>query len=287
MLVVLAVPAAAGTDTWMKLIYDDYPQTPLTDPGPGDETAELYTNELHYRIGVQWDVGERGSWTKLRFLYGWLNIDFGAVEKPDNLPRFDKSIYTKLEFTYRARYDNPWAWQARLTPGAGYAQFSDVSDREAQLEGGGWGLYRWSEWDLGLGVVHTLAYGDPMWLPSLIVEYDQGKDWRVQVELPTLADVRYLWRHGIDLGVVGRVDGYRYARDNAKYQDLLDPYGAHSVTTFSGAFGYRFDEQLYFRFEGGYMYDRFLRLEDGTETILNLDMESGFFYRTFLIWGGL
>lgn len=286
-LLVPAAPAGTEASTWMVLLYDDYPKTPLSNPPPDDDDAELYTNELHYRIGARWDIGERGSWVTLRFLYGWLNIDLGKGQRADSLPRFDKSIYTRLELTYRRRHEHRWAWQVRLAPGAGYSEFKEFSEREIQMEVGGWGLYRWGDWDLGPGVVHTLAYGEPKWLPSLIAEYHHGDTWRVDVELPTVADVRYRWRHGIDFGVVAQVEGYRYSRIKNDYPYLLDPFLAHSVTTFSGAFGYRFDEQLYFRFEGGYMYDRVLRLEDGTDTIINLDMEPGFFYRTVLVWGGM
>ena len=33
------------------------------------------------------------------------------------------------------------------------------------------------------------------------------------------------------------------------------------------------------------MYDHVLQLEDGTTTIVNLDMEPGWFYRTIIVWG--
>jgi hypothetical protein len=286
-LVAAASSATADVETWMRLICSDYPTTKSSEPIPGYDYVDFYSNELDFDAGIRWPVGEEGSTAWARLLYGWLVLDYLEVDEADSLPRFDKTLYLAFEGNYRGRGASPWGWQVNLTPGWGFGQFDPTSEREFVLGAGVWGLRSVSDdWLLGLGAVHTYVYGRPMYLPSLIAEYDAGGHVVVQAELPGCAGVVYRVTSRVDLGLIYDVRGHYYARNDADFPDIDEPYVAHSVTTLAGAVGFHFDEQLYFRFEGGQVLERALRLVGGTVDILSLDPAGGWFLRGVLEWGG-
>ena len=278
--------ASADTKFWMSLTYDDYPTSPLKEPFEAVPDLDVYNNDLDFEAAIRWSVGDKGSEAWVRFLYGWFVLDYGEHAQEDTLPRFDKTTSTVIEMNYRARYNSPWGWQARLAPGWGFQQFKPFSEESFVPQGGIWGLRELpSGWLLGLGGVHTSAFGSPEFLPSLIAEYD-GDRVHVDVELPTLATVMYDWRYRMDFGAVLGVTGFDYDRELENFPDLSNPSMIQSVASLTGAVGYHFDDQLYLRFEAGYMFDRLLRLVDGTDVVLNFDLEEGPFYRFSVKWGG-
>jgi len=267
-------------------MYSDYPTTQSSEPVEEYGNVEFYSNEIDFEAALRWTVGDEGSSAWVRLLYGWFILDYLYVDEADSLPRFDKNIHLDFEGNYRGLGASPWGWQARLTPGWSFGQFEPDNGHDFTVAGGLWGLRSVSdEWLLGLGVVHTYAYGSPMWLPSLLAEYYDGGKLTVQVELPHFFEATYLVSRRVDLALVGDVRGHYYGRDVSQFPEVSEPYASHSVATLALGGGFHFDDELYFRLEGGYLLERSLRLMDGTDDVTRLDPETGWFLRGVVEWG--
>lgn len=218
----------------------------------------------------------------------WLVVDYDSrIIATSGRPEVDNTYYLGLDTTYRGRYGRRWGVQADFQFGVASDLATDYSSDWWALEGSLLLLYSLPPgWTLGLGGGHTFVFGKPYWTPFLLVEYDQGELWTVDVLLPERAEAWYkLWK-GFQVGLACRAWGMRYARNSVDFPGLASPFLTQSQIDLGGGIAYEFDKRFHLGIEGGYTLRRVLRILDGRDTLVSLDLENGPFIRAYVRFGG-
>lgn len=172
-------------------------------------------------------------------------------------------------------------WSLAISLGAGLA--TDFQDLEADhLRYQGLAAVRYDtggSWLFGLGAVFTYWFGEPLALPAVQVIY-RGDRWNADVSLPRLANLRYRIVEGVEIGVLGQVDGNRFSLG----EDLPVESVSLSIADVGAVAGVQLAGPVWLTaYAGATVLRRYDYLDEDNAELVNLDQARGPIFRLGIV----
>ena len=279
MVLVTALPAAAQ----IGITFDAFPYQNFSKPIPGAEDAEVQSSSarldlsfpLMARQRTQLDVGL--SLERRSFQYrGFGNKD----------PDIDAAYGSQLSFTLMHGLSEKWTLMTIVTPGLASDLRGDLSVDDFNFQAIVAGIKTVSpRFTYGVGVAYSTQFGEPIPLPVLLFDWNNGKKLSWKTILPISSELWYAHSSRLHLGMLLGVTGNSYQGNPERY-DVDDPEMRYSVVTIGPSARIAVTPGVLMQIDAGFTpYHRF-EFFDGSEKLESYNVKSNAFLRLGLRFGG-
>ena len=179
-----------------------------------------------------------------------------------------------------------WTMLAILTPGFASDFEAEVSSDDFALQVVAIFVRQFSEqFSFGFGAAYSTLFGEPLPLPVLTFDWNNGKNLSWSAILPASSEFWYQSSEKLLIGLVLNVDGQDYHGDPDIY-GVSDPRLRYSVTTLGPATRYRLANRLQLNIDFGFgVFHRF-EFYDGDDEQNSFNMKPSVFFRAGFMFGG-
>jgi len=210
------------------------------------------------------------------------NWNFELGKEP-NIKRLHAVKYT---LTLRHVLSQKWYMLALTTPGLASDFEADVSSDDFTFEAAVVFVRQFSErWALGFGAAYSNQFGEPLPLPVLAFEWNNGSNLRANGIVPVNLEFWYLPNPKLELGLVVRGDGNRYHGDPDIY-GVDNPQARYSALTLGPSARIHLSKALHLNVEGGFIPFHRFEFYDGDEKDSNYSLKPGGYLRAGIQIGG-
>ena len=270
--------------------YDFLPFQNFKDPRiagqPAPELGNTQVQANTVSIGASYPWVFSGGRTVLTNEIYYQRREFGFKNFPDGDPDLEDVHAVNYTLTLQHGISPQWTMLTMLTPGLASDFDADVSSDDFALQAVAIFIRQFSEqFSFGFGAAYSTRFGEPLPLPVLAFDWNNGKNLSWSAILPASSEFWYQSSEKLRLGMVLGVDGYDYHGDPDIY-GVTDPRLRYSVTTLGPATRYRLTERMDLNVDFGFSGFHRFEFYDGDDEQHSFNLKSSVFFRAGFVFGG-
>jgi hypothetical protein len=270
--------------------YDFYPFSNLADPEAGTffEDLEVRVATVKVKASYPSPVSQR-TFLMHELLYDRFDMDYNNWIDSLGGPEIPHAHAVKYNLMIMHMLSQKWSLMAFITPGVATDFAAKLSTDDFTIETALVFVYKFSQkFSLGAGLAYSRQFGEPMPLPVLALDWNNGSNLKAQAIIPASLEFWYMMSSRFELGLVLTGDGNEYHGDPDRYGGD-NPKMKYSVLTLGPSLKYRFTESFSLLVDGGYTFLRrfeFTNEINGTDVEDILDLENAAYVRIGFQIGG-
>jgi hypothetical protein len=253
------------------------------EPSPGFENSEIKLESETIKISYPkaYSNGKTLLTNELQFKH--YTLKYRNI--PGNTIMPDDFYDIKYTFMFKHRMNDDWSFLTLLMPGI-------ASDLEGSLSGDDYNyqtiaaFYRHfsPEFSLGFGVVYSTISGEPLPIPAIAIEWDNGSNMKFSAILPAEAEFWHTASPAIDLGLKATIEGNEFYGDPDIYK-VDDPRMKYSILKVGPAVKVNLSKGVILNVEGGWYGNNRYEFYDGDDKAGTYDMEAGYYINAGIEFG--
>ena len=264
--------------------YDLFPYQKFKDPTTELRDARILSNAVTIRASYP-RVFSEGRTVLINEIY-YQRREFSYESFPSGDPDICDIHDVNYTLTLRHGLSQKWAMLTIVTPGL-------ASDFEAHPAGDDFSIQvvavlirQFNEkFSFGFGAAYSNQFGEPIPLPVLAFDWNNGDNLSWNTILPVSSEFWYQASDRLQLGLVLGSGGNKYHGDPDIF-DVADPQLRYSVVTLGPSVGYRLADWLQLNVDSGFIGFHRFEFYDGDDELESFDMKPSAFFRAGLALGG-
>jgi uncharacterized protein DUF6268 len=270
--------------------YDFYPFSKLTDPDAGTFLEDVEIRVATLRLKATYPMALSQTTLLIHeLLYDRFDMDYVKWDKSIGGAEIPHGHAVKYNLMIMRTLSEKWSFLAFITPGLASDFRSKLSTDDFTIEAALVFVYKFSEkFSLGGGLAYSRQFGEPMPLPVIALDWNNGSNMRARAILPSNLEFWYMMSKRFELGLVLSGDGNEYHGDPDRYGGD-NPKLKYSVFTMGPSLKYRFTKTFSLNLDAGYVLGRTFEFTNeigGTEVEDILDLENAAYVRIGFQIGG-
>lgn len=270
--------------------YDFYPYSNLKEPDPGTFQDELQIRVATIKIKAAYpNLVSQRTFLMHEILYDRFDMDYVNWDEIQGGREIPHGHAVKYNLMIMHTFSDKWSLLAFITPGLASDFAAKLSKDDFTIETAIVFIYKFSpKFSLGAGLAYSRQLGEPLPLPVLALDWNNGTNMRARAILPANLEVWYMMSPRFELGLVLNGDGNEYHGDPGRYGGD-NPKMKYSVFTMGPSLKYRLNESWSILIDGGYTFQRrfeFTNEFGSTEVEEILDLENAAYVRIGFQLGG-
>lgn len=291
-LLVIAMSHAAhaqGSPTF-SASYGYTPYMELSDPVQGTWVEDLEVRVGTLDIKTSYPLVFSGGRTTLaneisyrRLDFDYKNWDYGE----DPLGGIEHAYAIQYTLTLLHGLSPKWSLMMILAPGLASDFEGDITSEDFTLETAVVFIRKFSErLSLGLGAAYSYHYGEPLPLPVLAFEWNNGSNLRARSIVPVNLEAWYAPREYLDLGLLLEVSGDQYHGDPDIYAPTEKPFLRYSIGFAGPSITVHLSRALHLNVTGGYTFEHRNEFFDDDDEVASYSLKNSGFVRAGVQLGG-
>jgi len=254
--------------------YDFYPFSNLKDPDIGTFQKDLQVRVTTIKIKASYpNPISQKTFLMHEILYDRFDMDYKNWDQTQGGREIPHGHAIKYNLMIMYTLSQNWSLLAFITPGLASDFAAKLSTDDFTIEAVAVLIYKFSQkFSLGGGLAYSRQLGEPLPLPILALDWNNGSNMRARAILPANFEFWYMMNPRFELGLILGGDGNEYHGDPNRYGGD-NPKLKYSVFTFGPSLKYRLNESWSFLIDGGYTFQR--RFEF-TNEIGDLEVEDNY-----------
>ncbi|MBT5871785.1 MAG: hypothetical protein HOH43_00090 [Candidatus Latescibacteria bacterium] len=275
-----AAPAAAQ----ISVTHEFLPAQNLADPAAGQNNAKIESKA--FSVNVAFPVALKNGRTVLINELFYQRRDFSYKGFAGGNPVIGNIHDLNYTLSIQHGFSEKWALLASVTPGL-------ASDFNASLSGGDFNFQavtafirtKSPRFSYGFGAVYSTQFGQPIPLPVIALNWNNGGKLRWDTILPVSSEFWYTASQKLNLGLLFGLNGNTYNTDSRLFA-VPDPQLRYFTLTLGPSIGYRLSSILRVKVEGGLVGVQQYQLYSGNTKQSSLNLKPSSFVRIGLSLGG-
>jgi len=259
------------------VLYSKFNDPPWSQFRNSKVQTNMYVGEFSFPV-----IFDHGQ-TMLLFDLIYKHREFYRKFWPEGFSTDPTKLYeANMNVTFRHAFSSKWYTVVRATPGLASDLQEDISSDDFRLQAAvivGKPLN--NRWSLGFGVAYSNTFGEPLPIPLLVFDWNDGGKWRASGMLPSKLELWYQATQALELGLVGQLDGNEYhmgkgfPADNPQVQYISATFGLDAIIQPLSFMSFGIESGLSLQI---------MRLMDGKDEIKNgnYDLKPGLYIRSRL-----
>ena len=270
--------------------YDFYPYSNIKEPDPGTFQEDLQVRVATIKIKASYpNPISQKTFLMHEILYDRFDMDYKNWDEIQGGREIPHGHAVKYNLMIMYTFSDNWSLLAFITPGLASDFAAKLSTDDFTIETALIFIYKFSpKFSLGGGLAYSRQFGEPLPLPVLVLDWNNGSNMKARAILPANLEIWYMWNPRFELGLVLSGDGNEYHGDPGRYGGD-NPKMKYSVFTMGPSLKYRLNESWSFLIDGGYTFQRrfeFTNEIGSTEVEEILDLENAGYVRIGFQLGG-
>jgi len=237
--------------------YDFYPYSNLKDPDIGtfQENSKIRATTIKIKASYPNPISQR-TFLMHEILYDRFDMDYKNWDEVQGGPEIPHGHAIKYNLMIMHSFSEKWSMLAFITPGLASDFRSKLSTDDFTIETALVFVYKFSpNFSLGAGLAYSRQFGEPMPLPVIALDWNNGSNLKAKAIIPASLELWYMLSQRFELGLVLSGDGNEYHGDPKRYGGD-NPKLKYSVFTLGPSLKYRLNESWSFLIDGGYTFQR-------------------------------
>ncbi len=288
-LLFLGVLSIAGTvhaqpKPSFSLTFDALPYSRFSNPPAGIEDGEIRASaaSLTATYPVIFSEGRTVFITELYYQ----RREFDYLNFPSSDPDIKDIHAGNLTFTVQHGLSQKWSLLAMATPGFATDFEGDFNTDDMNFQTVLAFMRQVSpKFTYGFGAIYSTQFGQPIPLPVLAFNWNNGKNMRWDTILPVSSEFWHAPNKSFEWGLLLKVDGNQYQGDPGIF-GVDDPQMRYSVLTFGPSARYRFTDWFNLNVEGGIVGVHRFEFFDGSEEEDSFNLKASGYFRVGVGFGG-
>lgn len=273
----LLLCTALSSTAQISIKFDSFPFQNFSKPIEGLENAEVSSNAT--TIGVAHTFTLKPQRTELEIGLSWERREFSYRGFSGEAPDIDALHSAELSFTLTHAISEKWSLMAIVTPGLASDLHGDVTKDDFNFQTVIAGIRRVnSRFAYGFGAVYSTQFGEPIPLPVLLFDWNNGGKLSWLTILPVSSELWYAHSDRFHIGMVMGVSGNKYQGDPERY-DVDDPELQYSVITVGPSARVALGGGTLLQIEGGVVPYHKFEFFDGSKEEESFNLKSSAFMR--------
>jgi len=237
--------------------YDFFPFSELKNPDAGtfQEDLKIRVTTIKVKASYPNPVSHR-TFLMHEILYDRFDMDYKNWDEVQGGPEIPHGHAIKYNLMIMHSFSEKWSMLAFITPGLASDFRSKLTKDDITIEAALVFVYKFSpKFSLGGGLAYSRQFGEPMPLPVIALDWNNGSNMRARAILPSNLEFWYMMSPKFELGLILGGDGNEYHGDPKRYGGD-NPKLKYSVFTLGPSLKYRLNESWSFLIDGGYTFQR-------------------------------
>jgi hypothetical protein len=288
-LMIQTTASFAQSGSPLSISYETYPMSKLSNPdtepvnGQRNFTQDLGIKVNTLNISLAYPVVLSKDRTMLinQVTYQRLDLEY---ENWDLAQGGKTDVNQAIGISYTAilmhKLSEKWALMGILTPGiASDFEYDHLTKDDFYFSAVAVFIKKYRETlSIGYGIAYVPDFGQPFPIPILAVQWNNGKNKRIECIIPVQFDYTYQHSNNLQLGFHFGMDGNQYHGDKTQY-NVLNPQLRYSVGTVGPTLKYRLYKILMLNASAGMTMMRRFEFFDGDDLAGSYDLKSSGFIR--------
>ncbi len=268
----------------ISLTFDAFPYQNFSNPPGGLESAEVYSNATALSVSYPFLFNEQR--TQLALGLSWERREFQYRGFNDETPNINALHAGELSLTLTHRLNDRWSLLGIVTPGLASDLKGTLNAEDFNFQAVAAGIWQKSpNLALGFGAVYSTQFGEPIPLPALLFDWNNGRKLSWMTILPVSSEFWYAHSDRAHFGLMLRVEGNDYQGDPNRY-DANDPQLRYSVVKVGPSARFGLGHGLSLQVDGGFVpYHRF-EFFDGDTEVASFNVKESAYLRFGFTFGG-
>ncbi|GAB5521234.1 MAG: hypothetical protein RhofKO_34850 [Rhodothermales bacterium] len=268
----------------VTLTFDTVPYHSLSDPGLGLEETEVLSNTT--TLAFAYPIRLRSSRTQLRvgFVGEYREFEYrGSARRTPNIhDLYAGGLSLHLTHSLSAR----WSLLSIVTPGVASDFRAKLRDDDFNIQAVVAAIRHMSpNFSFGIGAAYSTQFGQPVPIPVVLLDWNNGKRLRWTTFLPSSSELWYAHSVQARFGMIAQVTGNNFQGDPARYP-TGDPQLRYAVVTVGPSAHVVLAPTMALQVDAGVVPYQRLELYDGTAEIESFGLKESAFLRLGFHWGG-
>jgi hypothetical protein len=275
----------------LSVSYDYFPFKNLANPdrepvdGKRNFTQDLKVEVATLNVGFSYPLvfseGRTLLINALSYQRLYLNYRNWDYEQGGNF-KVEDAYAVAYSLTLLHKLSPKWSLITIVTPGLASDFKAKISRDDFAIQAiAGLGRHFSEKLTLYFGLLYSRDFGEPLLLPAVRLEWDNGSDLKATVTPPLDVELWYLPNQALELGLLINTAGNQYHGDPDIY-GIDNPQLRYSVTTLGPSAKVNILPWLHLNLEGGITFLRRFEFFDGDEEALSVDLKQTGFLRVGL-----
>ena len=268
----------------ISLSFDALPYQKFSDPGSGLERSEIFSNAT--KIDISYPFVLRPEKTVLQVGLSWEWRQFEYRRFPDGDPDINGIHDGQLTLMMTHILSEKWSLLGIAIPGL-------ASDLKGSLTSDDFNFQvvlaairkAGPRFSYGFGVVYSTHFGEPVPLPVLMIDVNNGKKLSWLTILPISSALWYAHSNRFLLGILLEVQGNQYQGDPTRY-DVDDPELIYSIVTVGPSARFAFQGGIFLQIDSGVVALHRFEFYDGNTEAASYNLKPSAYLRMTLGFGG-
>jgi len=269
--------------------YDFFPYSDLANPDKEPINGNRnFEQDLHIRIatlrlkaGYGFTLTKDKTFLTNEFIFDRFDLDYKNWNEDQAGTKAQPAhVYAlKYNLMFKHFFSQKWYILAFVTPGLASDFRTAVSWDDVSFESAIVFVRNFNpKFAAGIGLAYSRQFGEPLPIPVIALEWNNGKNMKSSIIFPVSFDFWYRINKNIDLGLVLGGDGNQYHGDPDKY-GVDNPQLRYSTFTLGPSIKLRLMPFMSINVDGGYTFLRRFEFYDGNTKSRTLDLKNASFVR--------
>jgi len=280
----LLVSAALPVQAQISITFDAFPYQNISDPARGLEDAEVFSNTTTIAFSYPFMFNENRTQANVDFSWERRGFDYrGLAGSELDL----EALYaSEVSLMLTHRLSETWSLLGIVTPGLASDLRGKLTAEDFSFQAVLAGIRRTSpQFAFGMGAAYSTQFGEPIPLPVLLFDWNNGKKLRWMTILPVSSEVWYAHSARINLGILLNVKGNNFHADPDRYTSR-DPQVRYSVVTLGPSVRFSLAPGLALQIDAGVVPYHRLQFYDGSTEVESFRLKESAFLRLGFSFGG-
>jgi Domain of unknown function (DUF6268) len=237
--------------------YDFFPYSNLADPNKDTFLENLKIRVATLKLKVSYPISlSKNTILINELLYDRFDMDYKNWNELQGGENISHGHAIKYNLVIMSSFYRNWSFVGVITPGLASDFRSKLSKDDVTFEAALIFIHQFSKkFSLGGGLAYSRQFGEPLPLPVMTLDWNNGSNLFAKAILPANFEFWYLMSPILELGLVLSGDGNEYHGDPDRYGGT-NPKMKYSVITLGPSLKYRLSRTFSLNIDSGYTFLR-------------------------------
>jgi hypothetical protein len=271
--------------------YEVYPFTKMDSPGSTpaflqDLEIEVSTLQLDLSYSMMLAEGRHMLVNQLQYrrldmaYKNWDDVQGGSVR----VEQGHSLMYTLM---WLHPLSEKWTAMAFVTPGFAGETTDDIGGDSFYFSAAAVFIKKYRETlSVGYGAAYAPSFGEPLPIPIIAIQWNNGANLSVESILPIRTELRYQRSPRLTYGLLLALDGNQYHGSPDRWAPTVNPQLRYSVATFGPTVSFGLPAGFRLNLGGGMTFMRRFEFYDGDDEAGSYDQKPSGFFRVGISRGG-
>ncbi len=280
----LLVTTSFPSNAQISLTFDALPYQNFSDPISGLEPSEVYSNAT--KIDISYPFVLRPEQTVLQVGLSWERRAFEYRRFPEEDPNINSIHDAQLTLMITHTLSEKWSLLGFVIPGVASDLKGDLTGEDFNFQAVFAAIRKVGpRFSYGIGLAYSSQFGEPIPLPVLMFDMNNGKKLSWLTILPISSEFWYAHSMRVHLGILLEVQGNQFQGDPNRY-DVDDPQLIHSIVTMGPSARFAFLNGLFLQVDSGVVALHRFEFYDGDTEAASFNLKPSAYLRMTLSFGG-